>query len=56
MHVIAPHGSAHVMETAAHASISLSAVVQEGCPVDSDTFLWQSAINEILFQIKEHVC
>ena len=40
MHVIAPHGSTHVVETAAHAPISPSAVVQEGCVVQivSDTY------------------
>ena len=32
MNVIAPHGPTHVLETAARAPISLSAVVQEGCP------------------------
>ena len=56
MHGIAPYGSTDVVETAVNAFISPSAVVQEGCPVDSDTFLWQSAINETLFQIKEQVC
>ena len=30
IHGIAPHGARHVIETAAHASISSSAVVKEG--------------------------
>ena len=41
MHVIAPHGPTHVVETAAHALISPSAVVQEGCP-DSQWYLFDS--------------
>ena len=30
IHGIAPHGARHVIETAAHAHISLSAVVEKG--------------------------
>ena len=41
MNVIAPHGPTHVVETAAHALISPSAVVQEGCP-DSQWYLFDS--------------